>query len=425
VCKLFLTWTILTLCCFCTPVLAVEPSICYGAKFSEVDLLSDLPSQVKQLLGIDEKGLSGIAERGKPYNVTDAVDEKLPMRRFSIAAVSSDCILVAYEQGGIGYNVSLKIFLRDGAEWQRGEKMPDPRQNLVLGFRVPRNLDEMLKYSQYALGEMYANGFGAAKNDSEALKWYHLAADQGVSNAQFALGRMYAGGRGVEKNEDEALKWFKLAAYQNVYFQYELGMMYKYGRTLRQNYAEAFKWLKFAADKGHANAQEELGSLYAGGKGVKKDDVEAVRLFRLAANQPNNTALYRLGVMYANGRGVVASRVVAFALFRLNHSDVGQRIISNWMPSDYEINAGDTLYKELLQALIQERSEILAIIDRYIAEPAVIEERVMYEKVDGYCYEHVDGRVVTLLPGQTGSKVHNGKPYVCEPPPSVPADLDV
>ena len=33
--------------------------------------------------------------------------------------------------------------------------------------------------AQYNLGLMYRNGEGVPKDDAEAVKWYHLAADQG------------------------------------------------------------------------------------------------------------------------------------------------------------------------------------------------------------------------------------------------------
>jgi len=46
------------------------------------------------------------------------------------------------------------------------------------------------------------------------VRWYRQAAQQGSAPAQFNLGRMYSEGRGVVKNESEALKWFTLAAEQ-------------------------------------------------------------------------------------------------------------------------------------------------------------------------------------------------------------------
>lgn len=61
---------------------------------------------------------------------------------------------------------------------------------------------------------MYECGQGVTKNDAEALKWFQLAAKQGVAIAQRNLGALYANGQGVTKNDVEALKWYSLAAEQ-------------------------------------------------------------------------------------------------------------------------------------------------------------------------------------------------------------------
>ena len=80
---------------------------------------------------------------------------------------------------------------------------------------------------EYNLGRMYANGEGVPKDFVEAVKWYRLAAEQGVAYAQYNLGYMYSSGEGVPKDFVEAVKWYRLAAEQGVaYAQYNLGLMY-------------------------------------------------------------------------------------------------------------------------------------------------------------------------------------------------------
>jgi len=73
---------------------------------------------------------------------------------------------------------------------------------------VKRVMEKGHAVPQLFLGVMYAN---AARNDTEAVRWYRLAAAQGSSQAQYNLGVMYAKGRGVAKNKAEALEWFHLA----------------------------------------------------------------------------------------------------------------------------------------------------------------------------------------------------------------------
>ena len=58
----------------------------------------------------------------------------------------------------------------------------------------------------------YDNGQGVVQDYAEAVKWYRLAAQQGVADAQFNLGLSYAKGEGVAQNDIKAHLWFNLAA---------------------------------------------------------------------------------------------------------------------------------------------------------------------------------------------------------------------
>ena len=49
---------------------------------------------------------------------------------------------------------------------------------------------------------------------AEAMKWFLLAAEQGVADAQFNLGVMYEDGNGVHEEEVQAENWYRLAAEQ-------------------------------------------------------------------------------------------------------------------------------------------------------------------------------------------------------------------
>src|SRR6516164_8387543 len=80
--------------------------------------------------------------------------------------------------------------------------------------------------AEAVLGSAYYRGRGVPQNDSEAAKWFRLAADkgnaaarcyrraaeQGDPQAQYNLGLAYARGEGVTQNAVEAHMWFNLAA---------------------------------------------------------------------------------------------------------------------------------------------------------------------------------------------------------------------
>ena len=58
---------------------------------------------------------------------------------------------------------------------------------------------------------MYSRGEGTPMDYKEALRWYLLAAEQGIAGAQSNLGLMYEKGFGVGQDYVEAHKWFNIA----------------------------------------------------------------------------------------------------------------------------------------------------------------------------------------------------------------------
>jgi uncharacterized protein len=54
---------------------------------------------------------------------------------------------------------------------------------------------------------MYQHGSGVHRDDTEALKWYRLAAETGSTEAQKNLGTMYANGEGAPKDYVLSYMW--------------------------------------------------------------------------------------------------------------------------------------------------------------------------------------------------------------------------
>jgi TPR repeat protein len=54
---------------------------------------------------------------------------------------------------------------------------------------------------------IHEHGDGVAKNLTEALKWYRIAAEKGDRASQSRLGTMYLNGEGTAKNEKEGWRW--------------------------------------------------------------------------------------------------------------------------------------------------------------------------------------------------------------------------
>ncbi len=191
---------------------------------------------------------------------------------------------------------------------------------------------------------MYAKGNGVAKDNTKAIKWWTLAAEQGDGKAQTNLGWVYEKGKGVPIDIHKAAKWYQLASDQGIAkAQEKLDLLLnKKKGNLQENivssndipagsdtnrtfskgnafdgarYSEeistappdykndsdrfhtalnAFNEKEFEtayqlffelADKGVAEAQINLGTMFENGQGVSQDFKEAVRWYRLAADQ--------------------------------------------------------------------------------------------------------------------------------------------
>lgn len=110
--------------------------------------------------------------------------------------------------------------------------------------------------AQFCVGRLYANGFGVAMNDDQALNWYGQAADQGHSEAQYNLGIMYANGWGVTMNGVEAGRYYRLAADNGFIpaIKSIAGLSHS-GRGVEQNIAKAYMWFEIAAQLGDFDSE--------------------------------------------------------------------------------------------------------------------------------------------------------------------------
>lgn len=69
--------------------------------------------------------------------------------------------------------------------------------------------------AQFSLGECYYHGKGVERNYTEAMRWYHKAAENGLAKAQYLLGVFYRyGSRGLIRDDNRAKRWFEKAAAQ-------------------------------------------------------------------------------------------------------------------------------------------------------------------------------------------------------------------
>ena len=142
------------------------------------------------------------------------------------------------------------------------------------------------------LGICYEMGIGVEDNETEAFKYYTLAADSGNVMSMYRTGLCYYNGVGVKQNYAEAYRWFNDAAgNENVASYYYLGKMLMYGEGCVPDAETGIQWLMKAAEHNSDKAQFELGNAYLMGNGVEENDEIAMEWFEKAAENGNEKAL--------------------------------------------------------------------------------------------------------------------------------------
>lgn len=110
----------------------------------------------------------------------------------------------------------------------------------------------------------YEEGVSALKrgNYIAAYNIIKPLAATGNPDAQFTLCGMFYNAQGVPKNDYEASRWCHAAAQNGqIEAMYNLALMYQNGEGVGQNFVEAKKWYHDAAERGHKDAEFNLAEL--------------------------------------------------------------------------------------------------------------------------------------------------------------------
>ena len=147
---------------------------------------------------------------------------------------------------------------------------------------------------------------------------------RGNAEAQNDVGFSYYTGQGVSQDYAEAVRWYRLAADQGLAeAQYNLGLMYDLGQGVPRDNAEAARWYRLAADQGDAEAQKNLGLMYHLGQGVPQDRVAGHMWLSLAAAQASGADRDT----YIESRDTVATQMTAEQIAK------AQRLAREWKPT--------------------------------------------------------------------------------------------
>lgn len=159
--------------------------------------------------------------------------------------------------------------------------------------QLPEDLLEQAKRgdaeAQLALAFRFRDGVGVERDNREALRWAHMAADQGNAAAQDFVGWMYFRGSGVPRNADIAVGYFKAGADRSAAAAWNLGQCWFAAQGVKHDIPQALAMWRKAADMGHGRAAATAAMVYLAGEGVAVDADKARSLAEraVALNDPS------------------------------------------------------------------------------------------------------------------------------------------
>ena len=160
--------------------------------------------------------------------------------------------------------------------------------------------------AQTLSAEIYARGLGVPRDDAEAAKWYHEAAEQGVPEAQLQYALILLDRKDASADDKQRARDLMKAAADagNANAQFNFAQMLIDERPGSRSMSEAYPYFLQAAEKGIADAQYAVSQILANGTaGVAIDLAEARKWLIKAARQNFDTAQYDLGNWYLEGIG--------------------------------------------------------------------------------------------------------------------------
>ena len=205
-------------------------------------------------------------------------------------------------------------------------------------------------YAIYKLGDCMMKPNSPRKNDSEAVEYIKLAAENGCVEAQISLANFYCWGLEVPEDHHKALAWLKEAeentfdpsimtdiarSYEELDIEkavscykkasdagdssaaYRLGEIYSHGKLLPKNSCLAFSWYSTACSLGHAKSEYILGVHFEYGIGTAVDKEKAFSLYKKAARDPDifdwgiDDAACKIALCYEDGVGTAIDKNMA------------------------------------------------------------------------------------------------------------------
>lgn len=143
-------------------------------------------------------------------------------------------------------------------------------------------------WTDWLLGNRYAEGDGIPQNSEKALEFLTKAAHWFGAEVMWQLGERYSYGHGFPKDKQKAEEWFVKAANHNAdeednEWKWKLGLTYLSGTSIDQNMEKAEYWLKKCEENNPSNLNR-VGLFY-----YRLGDITKAEYWLLKAAQNGNT----------------------------------------------------------------------------------------------------------------------------------------
>lgn len=176
--------------------------------------------------------------------------------------------------------------------------------------------------AQLELAIKYRDGKGVEKNNAEAMRWGHAAADQGNVDAMDFIGFMFFRGVAVKHDADIAVGYFKAASAKSAQAAWNLGQCYFAAQGVPQDVPKALELWEKAAAMGNGRAASAAAMTYLSGDGIAPTPAKARELARRAVELNDPSGYVVLGELHFQAGDLDKARELWTKVARMNPTRV-------------------------------------------------------------------------------------------------------